>query len=466
MKLQRRDADDRLSDAVNRRQPLWFLLLRWALRRTARLVWWALTHPRTTATSGLLLAWWRWGEVSGWGWPLGVLLGALAGLAGLLWAFPAARRRVHGLWRRLWTYRREWQPAMVGADLTYGRRLPRLGRVLSDGTADRVRVRILPGQTVGQWNDAGEQLARTWGVLEVRARPLDTGRWLELSCLSRDPLVSPVSVPTPPPAPNLSAVPVGIREDGTPLTLPLLGSHLLVAGETGAGKGSVLWSLILGVSPAVRAGLVRLWVIDPKGGMELAAGAELFDRFAHGGLEEYVRLLEEAVAGMRARALRLRGITRKLEPTPDEPLVVIVVDELASLTAYVTDPELRRRAAAALSLLLSQGRAPGVAVVAATQDARKEVVGMRDLFPLRVALRTAEPGQADLILGRGARDRGARTDAIPDSLPGVGYVWAEDTPEPVRARFGYADDVLIRRVANSFGGHAETRPSRVVDTRA
>ena len=33
--------------------------------------------------------------------------------------------------------------------------------------------------------------------------------------------------------------------------------------------------------PAVRDGLVRLWVLDPKGGMELAAGAPLFDRFAY-----------------------------------------------------------------------------------------------------------------------------------------------------------------------------------------
>jgi S-DNA-T family DNA segregation ATPase FtsK/SpoIIIE len=191
--------------------------------------------------------------------------------------------------------------------------------------------------------------------------------------------------------------------------------------------------------------------------MELAAGEALFDRFAHGGTAEYVALLEEAVAGLRARAARLRGVTRKLDPTPDEPLVVIVVDELASLTAYVTDPELRRRAAAALSLLLSQGRAPGVSVVAATQDARKEVVGMRDLFPLRVALRTAEPAQADLILGRGARDRGARTEAIPDSSPGIGYVYREDTPEPVRVRFGYADDTRIRELASAHAGHHNSR---------
>jgi S-DNA-T family DNA segregation ATPase FtsK/SpoIIIE len=130
---------------------------------------------------------------------------------------------------------------------------------------------------------------------------------------------------------------------------------------------------------------------------------------------------------------------------------VVVVDELASLTAYVDDPALRRRLANSLSLILSQGRAPGVCLVAATQDARKEVVGFRDLFPARVALRTAEPAQADLILGRGARDRGALTEAIPDGSPGIGYLYREDTPEPVRVRFGYADDA---RVAELVGLHA------------
>jgi S-DNA-T family DNA segregation ATPase FtsK/SpoIIIE len=436
---------------MTRRLPLWFLLTRWALRRAARLVWWAVTHPRSAAACTALGAWLRWGLVSGWGPPLLVLCGALGGLAVPTWAVPSFRRRVHGLWARLWTYRRHWQPAMVGAELAYGRRLPHLGAVTSDRYTDRVRARMLPGQTPADWNAVAERLARTFGAREVRVRPLGLERSVELLCLRRDPLAVPVPVPDPPGAPDLTAVPVGRTEAGEVLTLPLLGSHLLIAGETGAGKGSVLWSLILGVSPAVRSGHVRLWVIDPKGGMELAAGEPLFGRFAHGGLEEYADLLDEAVRGLRARAARLRGITRKLEPTPEEPLVVVVVDELASLTAYVDDPALRRRLANSLSLILSQGRAPGVCLVAATQDARKEVVGFRDLFPARVALRTAEPAQADLILGRGARDRGALTEAIPDGSPGIGYLYREDTPEPVRVRFGYADDA---RVAELVGLHA------------
>jgi hypothetical protein len=47
----------------------------------------------------------------------------------------------------------------------------------------------------------------------------------------------------------------------------------------------------------------------------------------------------------------------------------------------------------------------------------------------------------------GARDRGARCDEIPHSLPGVGYVEVDGQPEPVRVRFGYVTDDHIRALA-------------------
>lgn len=441
------------------------------LHTAARLLVWTILHPLQAAGCIAFYAVLWCGLMFGWWWVGGPLLSA-AGLSAAWWTLDAASwwrwvgLPVRSLWRRVWTYRRDWQPAMVTSGLDLGHRLPRLGRVRSTRQVDTVRARLLPGQTVEQWAAAAPRLRQTFGLLDVRPRAVP-GRphLVELLCLVSDPLAAPVPLPPPAEVPDLTAVPVGRTEDGRELTLPLLGSHLLVGGETGAGKGSVLWSLILGVAPAVAAGYVRLWVIDPKGGMELAAGAPLFDRFAHRGVEEYAELLEEAVRGLRARAARLRGVTRKLEPSTDEPLILVVVDELASLTAYVSDPELRRRIANALSLILSQGRAVGVGLVAATQDARKEVVGMRDLFPTRVALRTAEPGQADLLLGAGARNRGARTEAIPDSSPGVAFVAEEDSPEPVRVRFGYADDDTTAGLADAYArpssgglaGHAARR---------
>ena len=53
---------------------------------------------------------------------------------------------------------------------------------------------------------------------------------------------------------------------------------MLTVGVTGAGKASVIWAIIAGLVPFILAGLVNLWVIDPKGGIELAPGRHLFTR--------------------------------------------------------------------------------------------------------------------------------------------------------------------------------------------
>lgn len=119
------------------------------------------------------------------------------------------------------------------------------------------------------------------------------------------------------------------------------GRTLLVAGVTGAGKGSVLWSLLRGLCPAIAAGTVQVWAIDPKGGMELGAGRALFARFAGDEFDTMADLLDDAVALMRGRAARLAGHARRHQASPEEPLVVVVIDELANLTAYLPDRKLR-----------------------------------------------------------------------------------------------------------------------------
>lgn len=465
------------------RLPWWLLLLVLAgqlVARLALLVVWLLLHLRFTAglvaTFAVVYVFRRWGPPA-----LYVPVGALiAVLAAWLHLAPASfgrwvRNPLTARWRRLTVYRRDWQPAMVTAGLALpsamGNLLPELRRVERRDGVDVLTVRTNPGQTLEVWTVAAEQLARTFRVLDVRVRTVP-GRpeLLELACLVRDPLADVVPLAGAADPVDLEAVPVALREDGSRFDLRLLYSHVLVAGETGSGKGSVLWSLLVGIAPAIRSGLVRVWAIDPKGGLELAAGAPLFSRFAYGGptatgapwQEAIAELLEDRVRGMQTRAARLRGTTRKLEPSLTDPVVLIVIDELASLTAYITDAALRRRIADALGLLLSQGRAVGFVVVAATQDARKETLPMRDLFPTRIALRTAEAEQADLILGRGAHARGARTDRISEALPGVGYVVVDDTPAPVRVRFAHVTDATIAAVADEYRPAPATLPPLTV----
>lgn len=417
--------------------------------------------------------------------PVGLPLSGLAVMAGWRMRRPVSFARfvwgpLRGRWRRISVYGRCWDAAMTACRVASGPRtvaedFPRLLGVSCTGVGDVVRVGMLPGQTLAQWVASADRLAQAFNAPACRVAPVP-GRpqQLRLEFTTRDALAAVVAPFAPLDASevDLEAVPVALTETGTVFTLPVLYAHTLIAGETGAGKGSVLWSVLAGVAPAIRSGLVQVWAIDPKGGMELGTGAPLFARFAYGApiadstadeakdaksgrgapawQEDMAVLLELAVQVMQARASKLRGVSRKHTPTVAEPLVLVVIDELAALTAYVTDAAIKKRLSAALGLLLSQGRAVGVSVIGATQDARKETLNMRDLFSRRVALRTAEADMGDLILGSGHRARGFRTDHISASTPGVAYVAAEGGAEPARVRFTYLTDADIHTLAGEF----------------
>jgi S-DNA-T family DNA segregation ATPase FtsK/SpoIIIE len=330
---------------------------------------------------------------------------------------------------------------------------PELGRVQAGPCADLITVRLVSGQSPEQFADRAVNLAHGFGVLCCRVR---TGRpgTIVLELVRRDALAVPIPALPVPEVPDLRALPVGRREDGGLLCIRLHGTHLLIAGATGAGKGSWLWSLIRAMLPALAAGLVRVLACDPKL-MELAFGRALFDRYGRYAADpaDIAVLLEEAVADMQGRAARFAGRQRDHIPTTAYPFVVVVVDEIAFLTAYQADRKLRERILAALATLTTQGRAVGYCIVAALQDPRKEVLNIRNLFPDKIALRLDEPSQADLVLGDGARDRGALCDQIssdPGTGAGVGFIRLEADPDPVRVRAAYVSDEDIRTMTSAY----------------
>ena len=206
-----------------------------------------------------------------------------------------------------------------------------------------------------------------------------------------------------------------------------------------------------------------MWALDPKR-MELSFGRALFHRYACQAAA-MVELLEAAVAEMHDRAGQFGGRTRTFTPSAGFPFVVVLVDELAFLTAYQPERDLRKRAEAAIATLTSQGRSVGVCVVGALQDPRKDVISLRNLFSTRIALRLDESDQVDMVLGDGARDRGALADQI-SPLPyvgaGVGYVRLEASPDPVRVRAAYVSDADICAMAD--GGRLPARRWPVRET--
>lgn len=236
--------------------------------------------------------------------------------------------------------------------------------------------------------------------------------------------------------------------------MPIEGQHVLIAARTGGGKGSWIWSLVLGLAPAWRAGLVKFWGCDPKR-LELAIGRDWWAHYADNE-EDIVKMLEQCVQEMLERAGRLQGKARKFTPSVDTPLNVVVVDELGYLSALLPDRKLRDRAEKAVATILALGRAVGYSLVGAVQDPRKETVGFRDLFPIRIAGGLPEP-MVDLVLGEGMHDAGALCEQIPlgnAGGAGVGYVISETSLKPLCVRAAWCSDEVIQQ-ALAAGGQAE-----------
>ena len=235
-----------------------------------------------------------------------------------------------------------------------------------------------------------------------------------LEFVRRDALAALIPAVPIPDHPDLEALPVGRREDGLPWLVRLHGTHVLVAGATGAGKASLLWGLIRALFPLMQAGLVRVLAADPKL-MELAYGRAIFEPLRPlmpPTRHAIAAMLDTAVADMQDRAARFAGRQRDHTPTVEDPFVVVLVDEVAFLTAYQPDRKLKEHIMLALATLTTQGRALGYSVVAALQDPRKDVLTIRNLFPDRIAMRLDEPEQVDMVLGDGAYDRGATCELI------------------------------------------------------
>ena len=418
-----------------------------------RLLWFALRHPLLGAGCGLLvLAYLR----LGWVGLVAVMAFTTAGVAlvYLLWPEWFARHVVQAArdqWR-LWFYRRRWQAAMTLAGLAPSYRgrvlVPLLVGVQAADSVDLVMVRLVTGQAPDAFADRTANLAHAFGAQLCRIRQARPGA-VTLEFVRSDTLADPIPALLIHPLVRFDALPVGRCEDGSPWLLRLLGSHVLIAGATGSGKGSVIWSAVRAMLPAMVGGWVQVWALDPKR-MELSFGRGLFTRYANQAAD-MVRLLEDAVTEMHDRAGKFAGATRTFTPSPEFPFLVVLVDELAFLTAYQPDRDLRKRAEAAIATLTSQGRSVGVCVVGALQDPRKDVISLRNLFPTRIALRLDESDQVDMVLGDGARDRGALADEIsplPETGAGVGYVRLEGSPHVVRVRAAYVADDDIRVMAD------------------
>jgi hypothetical protein len=246
----------------------------------------------------------------------------------------------------------------------------------------------------------------------------------------------------------LEGVPMARDINGRVCRIPILGQHWFIAARTNGGKGSWIWSLVLGLEPAWCINLVKFYGCDPKR-LELAINSDCWEQYADTP-ERMVELLEHCVRDMHDRATQLQGKARKFAPTVATPLKVVVVDELGYITTMMPDKKLRARAEDAIVTLLSQGRAVGYSLVGAVQDPRKETVGFRDLFPIRIAGGLDNAEMVDLVLGKGMYEAGALCERIPrgEAGAGVAYVISETSLKPICVRSAWCSDIQIQSMLN------------------
>lgn len=361
-------------------------------------------------------------------------------------------------WKKF--FRRYW--ATISEDCALSRNrggavdAPSLLRLAVTDQGLELVVRARNGQTVEELNRAAPRIASTLGAVSVQTRPAEgtlAGCATVMNLVMTDVLTAPVAAIEPSEF-SIDDVRVGRTQAGGDWRLPLRGSHTLVAGCSGSGKGSVLWGICCALAPAVRSDVVRLWGIDLKRGVELAMGSALFSAHAYTA-DDALQVLRELLVVIDNRGAALAGRMRLHEPAPGDPLHVLVIDELAALTAY-SDPKTRREAERLLGEILTQGRALGVVVVACVQDPRKDIIAMRGLFTRTVALRLRSAEETTMVLGEGMAHL-APAHQISSAHPGTAWI-VEDTGAVDRVRADFWPDDVIRSVSAQFATPVRTTP--------
>lgn len=328
-----------------------------------------------------------------------------------------------------------WQES--GLAHTNGWEFPKTLHLEPTATGVEITFQMASGQSTALWAANLQRLSHYLVIPQIHI--LQAGQGLiKLGFRVHDPLLNTVPIPQSYIVPDLKAVPIGVNEDGSECRIPILGKNILVAGVPGSGKSGLLWAVVSALAPAIKMGIVKIHVIDLKGGIEFISGVHLFETFAT-SVTEAIELMDNFELIMEDRLGYMRdNRIRKHTPSVDEPMHLLIIDEAAAMTAYVNNSKDRALINNGMAIILSKGRALGISTLLAVQDASKEVLTWRQLIHVRIALRMAEHTQIPMVLGRGAN-----IDPISDLTPGIGYVVQENIEGISRMRVYEVDDDRI-----------------------
>jgi S-DNA-T family DNA segregation ATPase FtsK/SpoIIIE len=239
---------------------------------------------------------------------------------------------------------------------------------------------------------------------------------------------------------------LGIDEFGHPTYLPMIFRNILIGGEPGAGKSSLLNTI---VGHAALSPDVRLCLFDGKQ-VELGLWRDAADVFVGPDIQLAIRTLLRLQRVMDNRyayllALRRRKIRR--EDTFGQ--ILAAIDELAFFSATVGSKDEREQFSALVRDIVSRGRAVGIIVAAATQRPSSDIIptSLRDLFAWRFAGRCTTDVSSDIVLGHGWAARGYSSNTVDPNNQGAGFLIGEGGI-PQRVKAAYLTDTDIIRLAD------------------
>jgi len=236
----------------------------------------------------------------------------------------------------------------------------------------------------------------------------------------------------------------GIDEDGRRVEVTLIYRNLLIGGEPGAGKSSLLNTVI---ARAALCSDCQLWLFDGKR-VELGLWRRVAQVFVGNDITYALDRLRALQAEMDARYAQLdAALRRKIDRIDGLPVILCAIDELAYFSVTIGSKDQQEEFKTLVRDLVARGRAAGIIVVAATQRPSADIIptSLRDLFGYRVAFRSTTDSSSDIILSVGWAHEGySAKDIAPEQL-GVALLLAEGGI-PRRIKAAYLTDHQIGHV--------------------
>ncbi len=363
---------------------------------------------------------------------------------------------------------------------------PPVVKVVVTTMGPQLHVRMHDGQTSDMYSRVATAIADTYGVPTCRVARVGPGV-VGLQLVVSDPLTQPLQlihpelgdVPTQrnfvvlPTFGQVSAssdIPMGRTEQGRMMNVNLAGSsHLIFQGQTRSGKSVATYGLLMQVAAMAD---VLVAGCDPTGILLApfhdSRHAE-WQAMTTRDIDAHVAVLDRVVDEMdnRNSTLASRYLDKLSSFTPEEPLILVVLEEYPGLLKAAAASKQDKEISVRVSRLLAEGAKAGIRVLMLVQRADASIVGgaERSNIATRLTLRV-DNAAAVRMLHEGLSDDSLAED-MRTNPPGVGLFESAGPCYRVRTPF-----TMHPEYVDSSGGFDQYKPfaltieARIAESRA